>query len=207
MADSPQQSDDGHRHLDRHTTWWTVLNSRTTVIVMFIAIQHGGQSSTVGRRSSSCSSPYNTADSPQQSSLSLSPYNSGVRKKARVQQSPEQTAMQWTPPHRNIPGNQEDYRLEKDGGELPQEQNEVTFEEAKTIVTEEKMASAALSLQQTGSRLRLRLRTGYCRLRHQMFTVFLVGHSPCVPVAHLQCGAHAAELSDPPEPPNRDLVC
>ena len=55
---------------------------------------------------------------------------------ATLQQSTERTVTQWIPSHPNIPGNDKADRLTMDGGKLPQDLHEITFEEAQTIVIE-----------------------------------------------------------------------
>nr|KAG5699264.1 hypothetical protein BaRGS_000466 [Batillaria attramentaria] len=106
---------------------------------------------------------------------------------ARLQQSTEHTVIQWVPSHCNIHGNEEADRLAKDGSRLPQEEQELNFEEAKTIVREiqrrrwrqehpdHNNSDGYYHLSREDQVIIVRLRTGHCRLKHHMFTKFNIG--------------------------------
>ncbi|KAK7090611.1 hypothetical protein V1264_010383 [Littorina saxatilis] len=107
-----------------------------------------------------------------------------------LQQSTEKTVIQWIPSHCNIQGNEEADRLAKEGGKLPQENQQVTFGEAKTIVKEKQRKrwlqqhpqynprDSYYQLSRKDQVIIVRLRTGHCRLRHHMFSKFHIGDTP-----------------------------
>ncbi|XP_070181840.1 uncharacterized protein [Littorina saxatilis] len=110
-----------------------------------------------------------------------------------LQQSTEQTVIQWIPSHCNIQGNEEADRLAKEGGQLPQDEQEVTYEEAKTIVKEKQKRrwlhqhpdynkkDAYYLLPRDDQVVIVRLRTGHCRLKHHLYTKFHIGDSASCP--------------------------
>ncbi|KAK7097552.1 uncharacterized protein [Littorina saxatilis] len=110
-----------------------------------------------------------------------------------LQQSTEQTVIQWIPSHCNIQGNEEADRLVKEGGQLPQDEQEVTYEEAKTIVKEKQKRrwlhqhpdynkkDAYYLLPRDDQVVIVRLRTDHCRLKHHLYTKFHIGDSASCP--------------------------
>ncbi|XP_070180464.1 uncharacterized protein [Littorina saxatilis] len=110
-----------------------------------------------------------------------------------LQQSTEQTVIQWIPSHCNIQGNEEADRLAKEGGQLSQDEQEVTYEEAKTIVKEKQKRrwlhqhpdynkkDAYYLLPRDDQVVIVRLRTGHCRLKHHLYTKFHIGDSASCP--------------------------
>ena len=115
-----------------------------------------------------------------------------------LQHSTELTVLQWIPSHCNIPGNEEADTLAKEGGKLGQEDDGVTYEEAKTIIKEKQKKKWNIQHPEHNSHdpyyqlsredqvIIFRLRTGHSRLNHHMFTKFHIGESAACP-----CGAAA----------------
>ena len=103
--------------------------------------------------------------------------------------STEKTVVQWIPSHCNIHGNEEADRLAKDGGKIPQENHQVTYGEAKTIVKEKQKRrwlqnhpnynprDGYYQLSREDQVIMVRLRTGHCKLRHHMYTKFHIGET------------------------------
>nr|KAG5700129.1 hypothetical protein BaRGS_010436 [Batillaria attramentaria] len=135
----------------------------------------------------------------------------------RLQQSTEHTTIQWIPSHCNIHGNEEADRLAKDGSRLPQEEQELKFEEVKTIVREIQRrrrrqehpdynnSDGYYHLSREDQVIIVRLRTGHCRFKHHMFTKFNIGDTaacscgaPRMAVDHLlqNCPTHQNQKGD-----------
>jgi len=128
-----------------------------------------------------------------------------------LQESTGQTVIQWIPSHCNIRGNEEADQLAKEGGQLPQKEQNITFTEAKTILKEKQRKKWQRDhpnhnkndpyylLTREEQVIIVRLRTGHCRLNQHMFTKFRIGDSslcPCgtanMTVEHLlqECPIH-----------------
>ena len=113
-----------------------------------------------------------------------------------AQQAFEKIVIQWIPSHCDIQGNEEADRLAKEGSRMPQENQPVTYEEAKTMVKKTQRrrwldehpghdkSDGYYQLSREDQVVMVRLRTGHSRLRHHMFTRFRIGDSPACP-----CGA------------------
>ena len=110
-----------------------------------------------------------------------------------LQKLTEKTTIQWIPPHCNIPGNEEADRLAKEGGKQQQESNQITYNEAKTLIKEKQQkrwlqqhpnynpTDSYCQLSREDQVILMRLRTGHCRLRHHMFTKFRLGTTSVCP--------------------------
>ena len=119
--------------------------------------------------------------------------NSLVSALARLQQATEHTIIQWIPSHCNIAGNEEADRLARKGGQQPQEEQDTSYEEAKTIIKEKQKRrwlqqhpehnrnDAYYLLSRSEQVCIVRLRTGHSRLRHHMHTKFRIGESAVCP--------------------------
>ena len=130
----------------------------------------------------------------------------------------EGTVIQWIPFQSSIPGNEEADRQAKDGRKLPQDQHEITFEEAKTIMKERQRR---IWLQQLPCYNRqdayyFLSREDHCEtedrpLRTQTSHVHQAPHwSFCsLALQHISndSRAPAAELFNLPEPLSTDLDC
>jgi ribonuclease HI len=149
---------------------------------------------------------------------------------ARLQQATELTIIQWIPSHCNIAGNEEADRLAKEGGQQPQEEQEISYEEVKTII-KEKQKKRWLQLHPNHNKTDayyllprpdqvniVRLRTGHSRLRHHMFTRFRIGETavcPCgtapMTVEHFlqDCPTHHNLRAEtwPADQPMREKLC
>ena len=113
-----------------------------------------------------------------------------------LQLSTEKTVIQWIPSHCDIQGNEEADRLAKEGGKMPQTPEEISYEEAKTLIKDEQKKrwlqqhpnynskDSFYNLPRRDQVNMTRLRTGHCRLRHHMYTRFRIGDTPSC-----QCGA------------------
>ena len=53
-----------------------------------------------------------------------------------LQRSTETTILQWIPSHCNIPGNEKADKLAKEGGKKEQQDQSITYTDAKTIIKE-----------------------------------------------------------------------
>ena len=110
-----------------------------------------------------------------------------------LQKSTEKTTIQWIPSHCNIPGNEEADRLAKEGGKQQQEDMQITYSEAKTLIKEKQQkkwlqqhpnhnpSDSYYQLSREDQVIMTRLRTGHCRLRHHMYTKFHCGDAPVCP--------------------------
>ena len=127
-----------------------------------------------------------------------------------LQQATKHTVIQWKPSHCNIAGNEEAVMLARKGGQQPQEEQDTSYEEAKTLIKKKQERTWLLQhpehskndpyylLSRTEWVCIVRLRTGHCRLRHHMHTKFCIGESsvfPCgtasMTMEHLQnCPTH-----------------
>ena len=132
---------------------------------------------------------------------------------------------QITNSHCNISDNEEAERLAQEGwgwGELPQEKQPVSYEEAKTIVKEKqrrRWLQQHLDVDTRGSFcqvsigdlvITVQLRTGLSRLRHHLFKKFCIeleeSSAPLWYITH-DDGSLPAGLSESPEPEGRNLAC
>ena len=146
-----------------------------------------------------------------------------------LQRSTEKTILQWIPSHCNIPGNEKADRLAKEGGKKEQQDQSITYTEAKTIIKEKQKRKwlqqhpdhnprdSFYQLSREEQVIIMRLRTGHCRLRHHLFTKFNIGDSPVCPcgtadmtVEHLlqHCPTHQNLRADtwPAQTPIREKI-
>ena len=99
----------------------------------------------------------------------------------------ERAVIQWIPSHCNITGKEEADKLAKKGGQLPQTDYQISYEEAKTVTKGHyyeqwkrlhpkfSAADGHFQLSRSEQVIILRLRTGHNRLRHHMHTRFKLG--------------------------------
>ena len=109
-------------------------------------------------------------------------------------------AVQWIPAHCGVFGNEEADRLAKHGSTLKQQENSVSYREAKTLIKRDvKSRSKELKDYNPGDAIHdlkrhqqvvvFRLRTGHCRLRAHLYRL---GLSP-TPNCPCETGLHTPE--------------
>ena len=101
----------------------------------------------------------------------------------------ESCAIQWVPGHCDLEGNDIADRLAREGSEMDQQVEEITFQEAKTMIRSKGRTKwqakhpkydrrdAIRRLDRKGQTCIFRLRTGHNRLRHHMHKTFKIGET------------------------------